>query len=572
VLLGLVEEWTRTRSVMELFHEGQQLRIAFAPVFGMDDLAGQEHLRSRGFFVDVEHPVAGRLIHLGAPARLAAGGGAVPGPAPRLGEHTGSGFRSRGGSGESVDNSVAGSRSDSTSIRRDSGRIDSGRIDSGRIDSGRIDGGRIDGGSDSRRPLEGVRILDFSWVWAGPFATLQLAHLGADVIKIESPQRSCLGRRLPFHPPGIEPTLDTSGYFNQWNQGKRSVALDLTEPRGVDLARRLAARCDVVLDNFAVGVMERLGLGYEDLRALRPDIIVAQISGYGQDGPYKRYMAYGPTTAPLSGLSSLTAYPDDGRPRELGIAFGDPAAGIQAALHVVAALVHRRATGEGSHIDVSLWEATAVNAVEGWMATQVTGHPPAPLGNRDDRWAPHNCYRCTGPDDWVTIACTTDDEWRALAAVMDRAADPADPTADPAGPTADPADPAIDPRFVTGETRKAHEDALDSLVAAWTATRDKWDVTRRLQARGVPAFPSLSPRELAHDPHLADRGFLERLEHPVVGRRLHAGIPWLMADSPNGVRHAAPTMGQHSEEVLRELLGLDADEVAALRANGVLAR
>jgi benzylsuccinate CoA-transferase BbsF subunit len=397
-----------------------------------------------------------------------------------------------------------------------------------------------------------VRILDFSWVWAGPFATLHLAHLGADVIKIESPQRACLGRRLPFHPPDIEPTLDTSGYFNQWNQGKRSVALNLTDPRGIDLARRLAARCDVVLDNFAVGVMERLGLGYEDLRALRPDIIVAQISGYGQVGPYKGYMAYGPTTAPLSGLSSLTAYPDDGRPRELGIAFGDPAAGIQAALHVVAALVHRQATGEGCHIDVSLWEATAVNAVEGWMATQVTGQPPAPLGNRDHRWAPHNCYRCSGPDDWVTIAATTDDEWRSLADLVDGL--------------------GTDPRFVTGETRKEHEDDLDALIAAWTANRDKWDVTRLLQARGVPAFPSLSPRELADDPHLAQRGFLERLDHPVVGRRVHAGVPWLMSESPNGVRHAAPTMGQHGAEVLAELLGLGAVEVAALRANGVLAQ
>ena len=320
-------------------------------------------------------------------------------------------------------------------------------------------------------------MLDFSWVWAGPFATLQLAHLGADVIKVESPRRLCLGRRLPFHPPGIEPTVNTSGYYNQWNQGKRSLGVDLADPRGVELARRLAARSDVVVENFAVGVMDRLGLGYDELRQLRPDLIMASISGYGQTGPYRQYMGYGPTTAPLSGLASLTGYADDGKARELGIAFGDPAAGIQAALHVVAALVARRRTGRGQRIDVSLWEATAVNAVEGWMAWQLTGAQPAPMGNRDPRWAPCGCYPARGDEQWVTIACPTEDSWLSLRTVVD-----------PSG-----SGPLWEDRLADAAGRKEAEDEVDALLAAWTADRDRWEVTRELQAVGVAAFPTLSP-------------------------------------------------------------------------------
>ena len=252
----------------------------------------------------------------------------------------------------------------------------------------------------------------------------------------------------------------------------------------------------MVVDNFAVGVMARLGLAYDDLRRQRPDIIVAQISGYGQTGPYRDYMAYGPTTAPLSGLASLTAYPDDGRPRELGIAYGDPAAGIQAALHIVAALAHRRATGEGCRIDVSLWEATAVNTVEGWMATQLTGTPPAALGNHDERDAPHNCYRCAGPDDWVTIACTTEEEWRALAAVLD-APNPDAPAADAPNPDAPRPDASgrsvagpDDPRFVTGETRKAHEDELDALITRpGPRPRQSGRSPASCRRGGCPPFP-----------------------------------------------------------------------------------
>jgi crotonobetainyl-CoA:carnitine CoA-transferase CaiB-like acyl-CoA transferase len=522
VLLPLVEEWTRTRSVQELFHEGQSRRIAFAPVFTMAELATQGHLRERGFFVEVEHPVAGRLTHLGAPAKLSEPSWQIRRPAPNLDQHRGESF--------APDPPPVRESARTTAAMRRARRT---------------------------RPLDGVRVLDFTWVWAGPFCTLQLAHLGADIIKVETPGRPCLGRRLPFHPPGVEPTLNTSGYFNQWSQGKRSVTLNLGDARGLDLAKRLAAEADVVVDNFAVGVMDRLGLGYEDLHALRPDIIVASISGYGQTGDYRQYVGYGPTTGPLSGLASVTGYEDDGLARELGISLGDPAAGIQAALHIVAALIGRRRTGRGQRIDVSLWEATAVNAVESWMTWQLTGEQPPRRGNRDERWAPYNCYRCQGEDQWITIACATEGEWQALCAVID-----ADQSGD--------GRLVADSRFLSAEARKAHEDELDKLLTAWTVERDRWEITRRLQAAGVAAFPSLNPRELAEDPHLEARGFLERLPHPEVGTRVHAGIPWRLAESPDHVRFAAPLMGQHTDEVLAEVLGLGNADIAELRKAGAL--
>ena len=416
-------------------------------------------------------------------------------------------------------------------------------------------------------------MLDFSWVWAGPFCTLQLAHLGADVIKVENPARLCLGRRLPFHPPGVAPTVNTSGYFNQWNQAKRSITLDLAHPEGLQLARRLVATADVVVDNFAVGVMERLGLGEGDLRAINPDVIVASISGYGQTGPLRTYMGYGPTTSPLAGIASLTGYDAGDGPRELGIAFGDPAAGIACAWAIVASLVTRRRTGTAARIDASLWEATAVNGGEGWMHWVSHGSEAPRMGNRHPQWAPHNCYRCApddtlgtpvaeapgdaaeGPGDFVTVAVTGDEEWCRLAEVID-----------PTGRDG----LVADHRFATAPARKANEDQLDARLSAWCRSRTRWAVTEQLQAVGVAAFPTLSPRDLAGDAHLRERGFLSALAHPEVGVRLHTGVPWLIDGEDTAVRSPAPTLGEHTAEVLSTVLGLGEDDIAALRRAGAL--
>lgn len=506
-----LDDWIGEWKVEDLFHAAQKRRICMSPVFDMEQLGTQEHLAARGFFEEVEHPAAGRLRLLGPPFRLEAGAPRAPRPAPRLGQ----------------DDGFLASLPEPAPAPppRTSGQ--------------------------SRLPLDGVRVLDLSWVWAGPFCALHLAHLGADVIRLESAVRTDAGRRLAIFPAGMRGGVNRSGYFNQWGQGKRSVGLDLQHPEGRAIAEALVRKADVVVENYATGVLERLGLGYERLRELKPDIILASISGFGHTGPLRQYMGYGPAITPLSGLSSVTGY-RGGPPEEVGISYGDPTGGISAAAAVCAALVAREASGQGAHIDVSLWESLAAMNVEGWMALQLEGAPPERMGNRDPRCAPHGCYRCAGDDAWVTIGCADDDMFRRLAGALGQP------------------ELATDPRFRTAKERKAHEDELDEILGAFARTRDRWDVTRTLQAAGVASFPSLSAKDLVEDPHLEARRFFERLEHPEVGARAHAGIPWRLALGPNGVRAPAPLLGQHTAEVLEGILGYDAEKVAQLARDGAI--
>ena len=399
------------------------------------------------------------------------------------------------------------------------------------------------GSTNRQLPLAGVRVADFSWVWAGPFGALQLAHLGAEVIKVESHTRLDLARRLLYYPKGMEPGVNRCALFNQWGQGKKSLLLNLTTPKGRALAKELVSKSDVVLQNFATGVMDQLGLGYDELRRVKPDIIMASISGYGQTGPQRNYMAYGPAIPPLTGLSSITGY-EGGPPEEVGMAYGDPTSGIHAAAAICAALVARRRTGQGQHIDVSLWQAVAVLVAEGWMDYAMNATQPPRRGNRDPWMAPHNCYRCAGEDEWVTIACGTDEEWTGLCRAIGRP------------------ELATDARFGSAANRKANEEELDRVLSAWTAARKKWDVTHQLQEAGVAAFPSMSGKDLIEDPHLSARGFFERLAHPEVGTRTHMGIPWLFSHAPNGVRWPAPLLGQDTDQVMGEVLGYDEQEIA----------
>jgi benzylsuccinate CoA-transferase BbsF subunit len=279
---------------------------------------------------------------------------------------------------------------------------------------------------------------------------------------------------------------------------------------------------------------------------------VAAISGFGQTGPCKDYMGYGQAIVPLAGMSAETGYPGGGA-EEVAIAYGDPNGGAYMAYAVVAALAARQRHGGGQYIDVSLWEANICSAYEGWMNFALGNPPHAPMGNRDLVHAPHNCYRCAGEDAWVSIAVTDGAQWAALCTEMEQPA------------------AAADPRFADAAGRRAHEDELDELISQWCAGQDRWEVTRRLQAVGVPAFPSLDTKEVDEDPHLNARAFFGRVPHPEVGVRSHAGIPWRLSHGPNGVRMAAPLMGQHTDEIVREVLGLSAAEIARLREAEVIA-
>jgi len=509
-LLPLLAEWTAE----ELFLAAQENRVCVCQVFGFDGLAAHEHLRARGFVAEQHHPRAGRIVMPGAPYALQGDWWALRSPAPALGELNGQG------------DDVFG---EPPALRR---------------------GARRPNGRD-RRPLAGIRVLDFTWVWAGPYTTFCLSNLGAEVFKVESAHRPDRTRRANNYPPELGSGLNRMGTFNALGQGKKSVSLNLATDEGKALARRMALACDVVISNFGTGVMERLGMGAADLHAEKPDLVIAAISGFGHTGPYRRYTGYGQAICAQGGLSAQTGYPG-GEAQEVATAYGDPNAAIYVAFAIAAALVARDRYGGGQFIDASLWETMAATSFEGWL-NHALGNPPyKPMGNRDPRCAPHNLYRCRGDDAWLALAVTREAQWPALCAAMGQPA------------------LAADPRFADHAARKAHEDELDALIGAWAAGQDPWEATARLQAAGVAAFPSVNLKELVEDPHLAARDFFTRIPHPEVGVRLCPGTPWRFRHRPWAVPDRAPLLGEHTDAVLGGVLGLDAAELATLRAAGAL--
>ncbi len=402
----------------------------------------------------------------------------------------------------------------------------------------------------SKPPLDGIRVADFCWAWAGPYGALQLAHLGAEVIRIESTTRMCPSRQIPPWAEN-ERGVNRAGYFNQYNQGKRSVTLNLKKPEGITLAKQLVTKSDIAIENFAAGIMDKMGLGYEVLRAIKPDIIMIALSGYGASGPEKAYVSYGPPQVALSGMSSLTGY-QDGPPMQAGFSYGDPNGGVHGTFAIMCALLHRAKTGEGQYIDLSQREACAMLLPEALMEYTMNGTQPPRLGNRDPYMAPHGVFCCRGEDRWVSIAVRNDEEWRRMCAVMGRT------------------ELATDPRFAVLAARKENEDTLEEIITAWTQERSADEVTRSLQQVGIAAYPSLDGKDMLANPQVAARGFFVELEHPEVGKRRHLGIPWKMSRTPCEVRRPAPCLGQDTDYVLGDILGLSREDISSLRAKEVL--
>jgi benzylsuccinate CoA-transferase BbsF subunit len=271
------------------------------------------------------------------------------------------------------------------------------------------------------------------------------------------------------------------------------------------------------------------------------------MSGYGQYGPFRRYVGYGPPASALSGQFWLTGYPG-GDPSEIGVSYPDPNAGVMGAYAIIAALLHRDLTGEGQYIDQSQWEAVLVLMAEGLLEWDVNHREPARNGNHDRLMAPHETYKAKGNDDqWVSIAVGTEDEWRSLCQAIGQ-------------PSL-----ATDPRFKSAELRKKNEAALDATITAWTRERDKWEAAETLQRANVAAFPSMSNRDLAEDKVPMARGYLVQLEHPEIGRRMHAGIPWKMSGTPSEVQHTAPVRGADTDDVFKTLLGFSQQKIDELR-------
>jgi len=348
-------------------------------------------------------------------------------------------------------------------------------------------------------PLEGIRVLDASNTYAGPTCARVLSDLGAEAIHVEAMQRWETVRMIVQPENNLaEDYWNGGAYFMKRNLGKKGITLDLKQPAGVAAFKALAAKSDIILESFAPRVMRGFGLGYEDLRALRPDIIYCSLSGYGQSGPYRDWIAYGMGLEPASGISQLTGYPG-GAPMRSGISLTDPLTGLAAAVAVLTALRHRRRTGEGQYLDLSEHEAALPLVAGALLDYQMNGRVPERRGNRSFTHAPQGVYPCAGDDEWIAITCHDDAEWERLCTA----------TGHPEWKD--------DERFAGLLARHANHDALDAAIADWTRSRDKLDAMALLQTAGVRAGAVLHARDLLLNEHLSARGHFETITRSDTG-------------------------------------------------------
>ena len=401
--------------------------------------------------------------------------------------------------------------------------------------------------------LTGIRIADFSWIGAGSYTTKMLADLGAEVIKIESSVYLDLLRTSRPFKDG-KPGVNRSGYFADRNATKRSITINMKEERGREVARELIARSDIVCNNFAPGVMDRWGVGYSDIVALKPDIVFVSMSMQGATGPEKDYIGYGMTMAALTGLQFLTGLPDR-VPAGTGTNFPDHIPNpCHAAFAIVAALIHRKRTGQGQFIDIAQTEPTLALLGPVFMDAAVNGRTQTRSGNAHDCFAPHGVYPCTGADRWIAISIETDQHWQALLEVLGRPA------------------VLLGAAWASQLDRLHARERLDRLIADQTRSWDNDELMRRLQQHGVPAgVVRDAPGVLHSDEQLQFRKHWIRLQHPEMGETVYNGEPFRFSDAAVGPMRAAPLLGEHTNEICTSLLGMSEDEVERLKAQGVLA-
>jgi benzylsuccinate CoA-transferase BbsF subunit len=398
-------------------------------------------------------------------------------------------------------------------------------------------------------PLAGVRVTDFTWAWAGPHGTLLLGILGAEVIKIESSTRLDHSRIRSLAAGAMKTGPDESPVFNDLNLNKLSITLNLRKDEARDIVHRLVGVSDVVVQNMRPGVLDRLGLGYEDLRTAKPDIIMLSSSVAGATGPEKSYVGYAPNFAALSGSAYVSGYPDL-PPMPLSGSV-DLRVGTACALAVVAALHHRQRTGQGQNIDVSSTEVMSSMMGEAFLEYGLCGRVPERMGNRDPIMAPHNCYRCREELEWVSIAVATEEEWSALKTIV--------------------GDPALDDDAFAGSLERwQNQERLDEIIERWTRERGPYEVVATLQRAGVAAMPVYTGAAIGKDPHVRERGILKTVEHSVVGKKTVVGAPWRFQSDGVGVRRPGPLLGADNRYVLGELLGFSDEEIDRLTEQGVL--
>lgn len=392
--------------------------------------------------------------------------------------------------------------------------------------------------------LDGIRVIEFAYGMAGPWIGRFMAHCGAEVIRVESKKRPDVTRQyIPPWAPEMGSQSQLSPWLTDWNAGKRFIGLDLTQPRAIELAKRVVAKCDVVVENYSTGVMDKLGLGYAELKQTKPDIVMLSTTGYGDSGPNAGYVTWGPNIEVLSGLSTLSGFPERGC-TVTQYAYPDAVSAVHGLFAVMCALDHRLRTGQGQYINLSQYEATVGAIGHVMMEYLANGREPLRRGNGSLHAAPQGCYRCQGDDRWCVISVSNDAEWERFCQVVGRP------------------DWLTDQRFATLSSRLEHADALDSLIEAWTTSRTDYEVMSALQDAGIAAGVVQTVEDhVLHDRQLAARGFLEEIKHVKKGKVVATGIPLGLTGTPGHTGTAGAAIGHDNEYVFGQLLGMTAPEI-----------
>jgi benzylsuccinate CoA-transferase BbsF subunit len=398
--------------------------------------------------------------------------------------------------------------------------------------------------------FSGLTIFAFCWAVVGPLTMKYFADQGATVIRVETSRRPCTMRTSAPYKDKV-PHYNRGGYFSYYNANILSLALDMDQPQAREIARKLAVKCDVFMENYTPGNMEKWGLAYEELKKLRPDIIMLRQSGYGSWGPYNELPAFGMVLVPIAGLPNFIGWPGK-EPLPVGVsAYTDCISPRFAASALIAALDYRQRTGKGQLLDLSQFETAISFIMPGVLEYQSTGREPERIGNASPSAAPHGVYRCRGDDRWCTIAVNNDEEWQGLCREMDKP------------------EFAADPRFDTFLNRKKHETELDGIVSAWTAALTPEDVMARLQAAGVPAGVVMNTEDLLNDPQLNERNMFWPMSHAEMGMFTHLGQSLRLSKTPSRAWSPSPLLGEHTEYVCTKMLGMSDDEFVNLMRAGV---
>ena len=489
-------EWLRDLAKESAADEAQRLGVPLVPVNGAADLRHLPQYRHRGFFQAVSHPVLGAAAYPTVPYALSASPAEITSAAPTLGQHTALVL-------------------DRRNVPRPPPVVRSAQLKRPRDPRG--------------GPLQGVRVVELTKVWAGPYAGKLLAMLGAEVIKVET---ACNPEEMRAY-GGTD--INHAPYFLSINPEILSIDLDIKSGEDMARLRELIARSDIVINNLRPGAMERQGLGYEQLTAVKADIISVSIKMWGNDGPLGHQTGYAPSFAALAGLASLVGYAG-GPPLGTSMRYGDSTVGAAAAYAAVVALLHREVSGEGQFVDVSAVEALSAMIGDCLLEQSLTGKPLGPTGNYHPDMCPHGCYPCSDGS-WVTIAVASEAEWCQLCVALDAAA------------------LTLDPRYATMDERRRNAEALDADVARLTRSHDAEELAHRLRAAGVPAGKSATAIDVIADQRLWDRELYRFVTDHREGQRPILGPSWRMARFPARIARGAPDLGEDTEYVLREILG-----------------